>query len=91
MDFGSEVLQHEGGRDILFSGRPDNHGIGWISNRITAMVQVRSAGCCYVLCMCFEGDEMHSKNKNSASAGSDSPPNGGLGKFFGSAGGISRS
>ncbi len=79
VDFRNEVLQHEGGRDILFSGRPDNHGIGWISNRITAMVQVRSGVCCYVFCMCFEGDEMHSENKNSAWAGFDWPPNGALG------------
>ncbi|KAK9901312.1 hypothetical protein WJX75_005857 [Coccomyxa subellipsoidea] len=39
VDFRNEVLQQEGGRDILFSGRPDNHGIDWISKRITTMVQ----------------------------------------------------
>ncbi len=41
VDFRNEVLQQEGGRDILFSGRPDNHGIEWISKRITTILQVR--------------------------------------------------
>ena len=40
VEFRNEVLQHERGRDILFSGRPDNNGIGWINERITAVVQV---------------------------------------------------
>ncbi|BDA45295.1 hypothetical protein COCOBI_07-0820 [Coccomyxa sp. Obi] len=39
VEFRTEVLQQEGGRDILFSGRPDNHGIEWISERITTIVQ----------------------------------------------------
>ncbi|CAL8471107.1 g10649 [Coccomyxa elongata] len=39
VEFRNEVLQQEGGRDILFSGRPDNHGIDWISERITTILQ----------------------------------------------------
>jgi hypothetical protein len=49
VDFRNEVLQQEGGRDILFSGRPDNHGIDWISKRITTMVQVRCRARCLLL------------------------------------------
>ena len=36
-----EVLKQEDGREMLFSGRPDNHGVEWISDNIRAVLQVR--------------------------------------------------
>jgi hypothetical protein len=39
-----EVLKQEGGREILFSGRPDNQGVPWISDNIKRIVQVGYSG-----------------------------------------------
>ena len=39
--FRNEVLKHPGGKDVLVSGRPDNHDIVWINQQIQDLLSVR--------------------------------------------------
>ena len=42
MQFRDEVLKSPGGREVLFSGRPDNTEVPWINDRILSICQVTS-------------------------------------------------
>lgn len=38
-EFRQEVLKHPRGKEVLVSGRPDNHDIPWISQQIQDLLQ----------------------------------------------------
>ena len=46
--FRQEVLKKPGGKEILVSGRPDNHDVNWINDQIQDLlaVSLHSLGLC---------------------------------------------